>query len=72
MQSALKKELSMRPKLTLASSSQDDAEVKAKEEPEAKDMTASVWNPNFKYKPAGSSIDLAKKFARIRRQQEKK
>ena len=71
MQSALKKELSMRPKLTLASS-QEDAEVKAKEEPEVKDMTASVWNPNFKYKPAGSSIDLAKKFARIRRQQEKK
>ena len=61
----------MRPKLTLASS-QEDAEVKAKEETEAKDMTASVWNPNFKYKPAGSSIDLAKKFARIRRQQEKK
>ena len=71
MQSALKRELRMRPKLTLASS-QEDAEVKAKDEPEAKDTTASVWNPKFKYKPAGSSIDLAKKFAKIRRQQEKK
>lgn len=61
----------MRPKLKLASS-QDNVEAPEKDEPEVKDMTASVWNPNFKYKPAGSSIDLAKKFAKIRRQQEKK
>jgi hypothetical protein len=42
-----------------------DKEVKPK-----KDTTASVWNPNWKYRTAGSATDLAEKFRRIRRQQE--
>lgn len=34
----------------------------------AKDTTASVWNPDWKYTPA-SETDLAKKFRRIQREQ---
>ena len=33
-----------------------------------KDTTASVWNPDWKYTPAGET-DLAKKFRRIKREQ---
>ncbi len=29
------------------------------------DTTPSVWNPNFKYQPAGTAMDLAAKFKRI-------
>ncbi len=35
------------------------------------DDTPSVWNPNFKYKPAGTAMDLAAKFKRIQREQAK-
>ncbi len=35
------------------------------------DDTPSVWNPNFKYKPAGTAQDLAAKFKRIQREQAK-
>ena len=33
-----------------------------------KDTTASVWNPNWKYKPGGTAMDLAEKFKKIRRE----
>ena len=35
-----------------------------------KDPTPSVWNKDWKYQTAGSAMDLAEKFRRIRRQQE--
>jgi hypothetical protein len=35
-----------------------------------KDTTPSVWNPHWKYQTAGSALDLAEKFKRIRKQQE--
>lgn len=35
------------------------------------DTTPSVWNPNFKYQPAGTAMDLAAKFKRIQREQAK-
>lgn len=35
------------------------------------DDTPSVWNPNFKYQPAGTAMDLAAKFKRIQREQAK-
>lgn len=35
---------------------------------QAKDTTASVWNPDWKYVPSGET-DLAKKFRRIQREQ---
>ena len=38
------------------------------EEKKIKDTTASVWNKNWVYVPAGET-DLAKKFRRIRREQ---
>lgn len=44
-----------------------EQEVKAKKE---KDTTPSVWNKDWKYQTAGSAMDLAEKFRRIRRQQE--
>ena len=37
-----------------------------------RDDTPSVWNPNFKYQPAGTAMDLAAKFKRIQREQAKK
>jgi len=49
-------------KLKLASE-----QVKVKKE---KDTTPSVWNRDWKYQAAGSALDLAEKFKRIRRQQE--
>lgn len=49
-------------KLKLASE-----QVKAKKE---KDTTPSVWNKDWKYQTAGSALDLAEKFRRIRRQME--
>jgi len=42
-------------------------EVKKKAN-EKKDTTPSVWNPNWKYKPGGTAMDLAEKFKRIRKQ----
>ncbi len=33
-----------------------------------KDTTPSVWNPNWKYQPGGTAMDLAEKFKRIRKQ----
>lgn len=39
--------------------------------PKQPDDTPSVWNPNFKYKPAGTAMDLAAKFKRIQREQAK-
>ena len=36
-----------------------------------RDDTPSVWNPNFKYQPAGTAMDLAAKFKRIQREQAK-
>lgn len=53
----------MQPKLSIAS---EPAVPKRKE----KDRTASVWNPDWKYQAAGSALDLAEKFKRIRKQQE--
>lgn len=53
----------MQPKLKLAS---DQVAKKQKE----KDPTPSVWNKDWKYQTAGSALDLAEKFRRIRRQQE--
>lgn len=35
------------------------------------DTTPSVWNPKFKYQPAGTAMDLAAKFKRIQREQAK-
>ncbi len=49
------------PKLSLAS---EPTLVKRKD----KDTTPSVWNPNWKYQAAGSALDLAEKFKRIRKQ----
>lgn len=51
------------PKLSLAS---EPTLVKRKD----KDTTPSVWNPHWKYQTAGSALDLAEKFKRIRKQQE--
>jgi hypothetical protein len=50
----------MQPKLKLA-----PEQVK---KPKEKDTTPSVWNPNWKYKPGGTAMDLAEKFKRIRKQ----
>jgi hypothetical protein len=36
-----------------------------------RDDTPSVYNPDFKYKPAGTAMDLAAKFKRIQREQAK-
>ena len=49
------------PKLKLA----DELPVEVKK----KDTTASVWNKGWKYAAAGTAVDLAAKFRRIRRQQ---
>jgi hypothetical protein len=38
-----------------------------KRKPKPKDRTPSVWNPDWKYTPAGET-DLAKKFKRIERE----
>lgn len=53
----------MRPKLSVV----NEPEVPKRKE---KDTTASVWNPDWKYRAAGSALDLAEKFKRIRKQQE--
>ena len=37
----------------------------------AKNQLASVWNPDFKYKPGGTAMDLARKFEKIRRDMHK-
>lgn len=55
----------MQTKLKLA----DDTMPPKKEK--KPDDTPSVWNPNFKYKPAGTAMDLAAKFKRIQREQAK-
>jgi len=36
-----------------------------------KNQLASVWNPDFKYKPGGTAMDLARKFEKIRRDMQK-
>ena len=54
----------MQTKLKLA----DDMPAK-KQKP--RDDTPSVYNPDFKYKPAGTAMDLAAKFKRIQREQAK-
>jgi hypothetical protein len=50
----------MQPKLKLA-----PEQVK---KPKEKDTTPSVWNPEWKYRPGGTAMDLAEKFKRIRKQ----
>ena len=55
-------------KLKLATSQQMEEEPRKRR---VKNQLASVWNPDFKYKPGGTAMDLARKFEKIRREMQK-